>query len=165
MRKSKGRWKRTKLIDNIKYNDWSGTEEECYKSEEYIVAFKKYWAKRNKWYKDEKKNNQPVLYKAERLLYYSRVRSKQKSIDNDLDKNWVLDRIIAGCVKTGLPFIFDSKRLRHPFSPSIDRIDNNKGYIKTNCQLVYWAYNTTKAEFMDDDIYVMAKAYLNKKKT
>ncbi len=161
MRKTKGRWTQTKLISD----EWQGSEEEWYKSEEYKILFKKYWSKYNKHKNRERKANLPILYKAEMLLYFSRVRSKQKNIEHDLDKNWILDRIKKGCVKTGLPFIIDHIKKRHLFAPSIDRIDNSRGYTKDNCQLVYWGYNTTKAEFTDDDVYIMAKAYIEKNDT
>lgn len=41
---------------------------------------------------------------------------------------------------------------RHPESISIDRIDSNKGYLKTNIRFVCWQVNAMKFELTDSQL-------------
>ena len=64
------------------------------------------------------------------------------------------------CEVTGMPFNprFWAAGPKGPWSPSVDRIDPKKGYIKDNCQLVIWMYNAAKQEFSHDDVVLFASA-------
>ena len=94
-----------------------------------------------------------------------RKRAKKKNVDFDLTAKWYRELMSnTQCEQTGLRFKIYKDGRRHPFGPSIHRVDCTKGYIKSNCQLVIWAYNTAKAEFTDEDVYKMAKAYLTNEK-
>lgn len=114
--------------------------------------------------KEKRKNLDPKHIKSKKLLYYSKVRAKQKKLKHNLDLKWIQEQIDKNCAKTKLPFSFDLDRDRNPFAPSIDRKDNNKGYTKDNCQVTIWAYNCGKGDFNEKDLYIMAKAYLVKNK-
>lgn len=50
----------------------------------------------------------------------------------------------------------------NPFAPSIDRINNDLGYTKDNCQMVVWIYNCSKNVFTNEDLYKMCKAFIKK---
>ena len=50
----------------------------------------------------------------------------------------------------------------HPFSPSIDRICNDKGYVKGNIQIVLAIVNTMKMDYTDDILHPVIKAWANK---
>lgn len=39
---------------------------------------------------------------------------------------------------------------RHPYTPTIDKIDPNKGYTKDNCRIVIWWYNLSKSIWNDE---------------
>ena len=47
------------------------------------------------------------------------------------------------------------------FSPSLDRIDNKKGYVKNNVQWISAKANTIKRDATADELYALAK-YLKK---
>ena len=63
------------------------------------------------------------------------------------------------CQRSGIPFSFpDGKSGTRAFTPSLDRIDNSKGYIPGNVQVVLWMYNRAKGRDRDADVLRMAKA-------
>lgn len=104
--------------------------------------------------------------RASRLLRSIRHRcSKVKPpIPCDLDRDWLKRKIQNGtCEATGIEFVLDgdgSDMLRHPFSPSVDRVDPDEGYLKNNCRLVISNYNTGKANWDDETLHKIALAVL-----
>jgi len=80
-----------------------------------------------------------------------RVSRKRKRNDDsgEVDENLfdiVVDKIIEQkgcCVLTGFAFIFE---LNSPFQPSIDRLDNSKGYTKDNIRIVISPVNNSGRE-------------------
>jgi len=109
--------------------------------------------------KYKKKNNFPKL-RSQRLCACAVQRSK--NIDKykyncDLTYQWIQTKIENGfCQITKIPFVLTSSH--HPFAPSLDRIDSNKGYTKDNIQVVILIYNTAKRQFHHDDVMKMAQA-------
>lgn len=64
------------------------------------------------------------------------------------------------CAMTGLAF-FDarsSEGRRKPYAPSIDRIDNSKGYTEDNVRVVLSIVNTAKGDYTDSEFFVMCRA-------
>lgn len=108
------------------------------------------------------KREEPKLFILKKLLYYSRTRAKQKKFDNDLTLEWLENQIKNECPKTGCDFEFDPDKTRNIYSPSIDRIDNSKGYIQENCQVVIWGYNCAKGPYTDEQLYKVLKTLLDK---
>lgn len=93
--------------------------------------------------------------RAKTLLNSARNRA-HKYPEFDLDENFILDKIITGrCEVTGLPFDMSSpsKTSKNPYSPSIDRIDNTKGYTKENTRIVLWQVNLMHGELSDDEFF------------
>ena len=65
------------------------------------------------------------------------------------------------CARTGLPLDLTACDGIKPFGPSLDRIDNARGYEPGNIQLVCYMYNAAKNQFTDADVLQFAKALLN----
>ena len=63
------------------------------------------------------------------------------------------------CSKTGVPLVIAG--VDSPWSPSIDRIDNSKGYIDGNIQIVCVMYNRAKHTASDREVLQFAHALLN----
>lgn len=64
------------------------------------------------------------------------------------------------CSATGLPLAweYDGATRTNPWTPSIDRIDNSKGYLPGNVRVVCGAFNTMRNEYPDDVVFALAKA-------
>lgn len=72
-----------------------------------------------------------------------------------------LDFVVRGiergtCPVTGINFDIDGKykgsRHRSPYSPSLDKIDPDKGYTEENTRIVIWQYNSFKGELADYEV-------------
>lgn len=95
-----------------------------------------------------------ALYRrAYNLLYAARHRAKKKKQPFDLDLTWILERLKGRCEATDLPFELNQQsnnfKGRHICTPSIDKIDPDKGYVKNNCRLVIWWFNAAKGTETD----------------
>ncbi len=97
-----------------------------------------------------------------KVLATLKQRAAKAGLEFDLDAEWIKKQMARGrCARTGLPLKPKMYRpgeagIRHPLSPSWDRIDNDKGYTKSNVQLVCCIYNLTKNDFVERDLNVLA---------
>ena len=79
-------------------------------------------------------------YPVRALIGHARNRARQKKLPFDLCEEDILPAFEAGrCQVTGITFVMDPPR--NPRSPSLDRIDSKKGYVKENVRLVLAAIN------------------------
>ena len=90
----------------------------------------------------------PIRIKAQKMLCKARERSIKKQIEFSLSLDWLINKIDAGfCELTKLPFTLDkASSLHNPFGPSLDRIDNKKGYTVENVRIVLWCVNRSLGE-------------------
>jgi hypothetical protein len=104
------------------------------------------------------------------LLIWVRVRSKRKKLPFDLDFNFLKEmykKQQGRCILTDIPFKFVREN-RYPFSPSIDRIDNAKGYTKDNVRFVVYCMNLALHMFGENIFRYLVNQYVqtaNKKRT
>jgi len=79
------------------------------------------------------------------MLRNSRARAKKKDIPFNLDLSDIV--IPEVCPILGIPMLQTcSQYAAAPNSPSIDRIDNNKGYVKGNVLIVSHRANSLKRD-------------------
>jgi hypothetical protein len=86
------------------------------------------------------------------------VRSCKKSAKRrNIVFNISIEDVLPGvqsknCQLTGIPFNLKppEKKAMNLYAPSIDRIDNNKGYTKDNIRIVLWAVNRAVGEDGDE---------------
>lgn len=98
------------------------------------------------------------------MLKTATRRSAKFDKETDLDIDFILNLLENNsCAVTGLPFDYSSTSDTkcNPFAPSIDRIDSNQGYLKSNVRLVIWQYNLMKGEMSDEDVYLICKEVVN----
>lgn len=99
------------------------------------------------------------------MLRRSKSAAQKKGRTFDLDAEFLASLAKAQhycCAVTRLPFTIDLSRYtkgrRDPFSPSIDRIDNRRGYERDNVRLVWLIVNLGRADFCDIAFLRMAHA-------
>jgi hypothetical protein len=107
----------------------------------------------------------PTYRTAYSLWHACLSRAKSKGLDFDLDVNYLHQTIAKGvCAKTGQTFEIKAKgrnfKDRSPFTPSVDKIDPNKGYTKENVQIVCWWYNLAKSTFTDEEVLKLCKSVI-----
>lgn len=101
-----------------------------------------------------------------RFLSATKSSAKKRGLIFDLTEKWFRERLEKGvCEVTGLPIKpkpYQQGKIgdRGFYSPSIDRIDNNIGYIESNCRMVCWGYNLAKNKFTDRDLIALSLALL-----
>jgi hypothetical protein len=77
----------------------------------------------------------------EYILKGTSSRAKERGIHFDLDINDIVIPEVCPVFKTPLRF---SEIGRESTTPSIDRVDNNLGYTKTNIRIISWRANRLK---------------------
>ncbi|MBX5010836.1 hypothetical protein HJB67_12815 [Rhizobium lentis] len=102
---------------------------------------------------------------ARKMLANANGRSKKKGMDTDLSVEVIIDMMRKQgfrCAVTLLPFDLDWKKTsgakRNAYAPSLDRVDNNKGYTKDNCRVVLAAVNYAMNEWGLDTYITIAEA-------
>lgn len=93
--------------------------------------------------KQSRSQNQPQ----KRLLAYSRARAKAKQLEHNLELSDIV--IPEVCPVLGIPLeprliVGDKTTKALPNAPSLDRVDNSKGYVKGNVQVISFQANALK---------------------
>lgn len=93
-----------------------------------------------------------------------RILKENKNIVFNLSKDWAKRVYTGKCELTNLPFRRAVNRITNPFSPSVDRIKPENGYVPENCRVILMGVNSLKGTGTDDDVYTIAKALLANRK-
>ena len=94
----------------------------------------------NDRYKEQKRNFLIRHYK-EHMLSHAKIRAKKYGLDFDLTVEDL--NIPQICPILEVPLVIGTNR-DYEYSPSLDRIDNSKGYIKGNVQIISKKANSMK---------------------
>lgn len=86
-------------------------------------------------------------------------RSKARASKKGLEFNLTIEDIVIPEVCPYLKIPINTDRM---YSPSLDRIDNNKGYIKGNVEVISWKANIMKSNASPEELVEFAKAILEK---
>jgi hypothetical protein len=92
--------------------------------------------------------------RALRLFYESKYRAKEKGLEFNLSKEDILIPLL--CPVLNIPIRIDNNKLCED-SPSLDRIDNSKGYIKGNVCVISWRANKLKSYGSIEDHKLLSK--------
>lgn len=97
-----------------------------------------------------------VLHPESKLLYHAKERAKKNNLDFNLEKEDI--KIPDICPVLGISLKVNEGKLG-PDSPTIDRIDNSKGYTKENILVVSHKANTIKNNATIDELFKVARFY------
>lgn len=86
----------------------------------------------------------------------ARKRGHTFNVDADYLTNLVIEQNYR-CAVSGLEFEMKLSR-RHPFSASVDRIHNDRGYERGNVRVVCLIVNLARSNFGDDALLRMCNA-------
>lgn len=96
----------------------------------------------------------------EYLLFTSaKRRAKDKCLEFDLELEDII--IPEKCPVFNVDFVF-GKKSAHKYSPTIDRIDNAKGYVKGNIWVISYRANELKRNGTINEIVLLAGGLLDK---
>lgn len=104
-----------------------------------------------------------------RMLVTSAITGKNRAPFRPEHKTAIIQYVthqieLGVCQQTGVPFVLGpppSGMSRHPSAPSIDRIDNSRGYELGNVQTVTAQYNMARGELPVDAFEQWVLAYAN----
>lgn len=143
-------------------------------SREYRKGNEDYLLKRRiKYYENEKTNelknriqrkqDNPLKIRCQYLRAGMRDRARKKNLDYDKDfftVEYLMKRLEENpnceCCKVPLDIGFKEDRKFHDNSPSIDRVDSTKGYIKGNVAILCWRCNKHKQDSTSEELRIIA---------
>lgn len=76
------------------------------------------------------------------IVRRARVRARRKGLPCNISRQDIA--IPATCPVLGIP-IFKAKGVTHPGSPSLDRINNDLGYVRGNVRVISYRANSLKS--------------------
>ena len=95
-----------------------------------------------------------VAYSINLMVSNAKQRSLKKGLMHDLSCEYVRGMLLTNnwrCTQTNVLFEFDGSG-RNPWQPSLDRLDNAKGYVIGNVQVVCLIYNIAKGHWSADTL-------------
>jgi len=113
------------------------------KQKKYVQA----WWKRHPDANTEKCRKWRLAHPDKALLRAARARAKKNGLDFNLEVSDI--QIPETCPILGIPIIstgVSKKGEPSPNAPSLDRIDNSKGYVKGNVWVISWRANSLKSD-------------------
>lgn len=107
-------------------------------------------------YLEDKRNEFLKNYKKQ-ILHRTEARAKVKGLEFNIDEDDIV--IPEICPILEVPIIVGTKG-DYEYSPSIDRIDNSKGYIKGNVQIISKKANSMKNSATTTELITFCKNIL-----
>jgi hypothetical protein len=99
-------------------------------------------------------------YRIRSMFYSTQASAKKRGIPFNLTKLDIANQVDAQtwkCAQTGIQFDLTSNAGQRPFGPTVDRIDNERGYEPGNIQIVCYMYNCAKNRFNHEDVLTFAR--------
>lgn len=111
----------------------------------------------------EEANEHNRKFPERQVVSNAKHRAKKAWLPFDLDayRSEIRHRLTQPCELTGTPFKIGGERDWN--SPSIDRIDPEKGYVYSNIRIILWALNSAFGYWGEDQFEVVARAWLERK--
>lgn len=110
---------------------------------------RKYYSENLEYFKEVNKKRDDKRDPLENIWRAARTRSRKKNLEFDIEfKDLVVPEI---CPILNIP-LFHSKGSLSDNSPSVDRLDNSKGYTKDNIRIISHRANTLKSNMNREQV-------------
>jgi hypothetical protein len=105
----------------------------------------------------------PIKVQTAHMICGARKRAKKKNLEFNINSEYIRSLVVSHCPVFGIPLEWSCHRGEHgnkPLenSPSLDRIDPTKGYIKGNVWIISNKANTTKSNSTHEELKLVTKA-------
>lgn len=103
----------------------------------------------------------PVIRQTGNMTNDAKRRAKKKNLPFDIDKDYIRSIVPSHCPILGMPLEWSAHRGGQgplPNSPSLDRIDPAKGYIKGNVWIISHRANQIKSDASHDELKRVTEA-------
>jgi hypothetical protein len=110
----------------------------------------------------------PVKVITAQLVRDARERARDKCLPFDIDLYYIRSMVgnnaelSSHCPVFGIPLEWSCQRNQgrgpHPYAPSIDRIDPERGYVKGNVWIISYRANTIKSNATHEELKLVTKA-------
>lgn len=87
----------------------------------------------------------------------ARHRAKKKGVPFEITTDYVESILPDECPIFNTPFKYYGNKVAGELSPSLDRIDPAKGYVKDNIVVISNKANTIKSAYKSRDIFIVAQ--------
>ncbi len=144
---------KAKLKANLKYSRTEGGKA-AHKRYAQTQQGKASRSKANQKYRSTFAGRAAVMCATKRLY------CKKHNLPFDLTTGWYMDKLRKGCELTGIAFSYTTDARVQPTSPSVDRINPDRGYLKSNCRMILYAVNMFKGAGTDDQMLYLAQALI-----
>jgi hypothetical protein len=105
----------------------------------------------------------PVMTQTCAMVGDARRRAKLKCLEFNIDREYIRSLVVSHCPVFGIPLEWscrreESRKMPLENSPSLDRIDPTKGYVKGNVWIISNKANMIKNNATHEELKVVAKA-------
>ena len=97
-----------------------------------------------------------------RAVGRARKRSTEQNLNFDITKEYLESILTEKCPIFNTEFVFNGNKVSKNESPSLDKIDPKKGYVKGNVAIISMKANVIKQNASSEDIYKVANWLKNK---
>lgn len=126
-----------------------------YKKEYQKINKKQISIKKKKCYQNNKSKirKKQKIYRSKNLIKILLQKAKERAEKKNIEFNIINEYTIPNlCPIFNVPFVLNAENYRKNYSPSIDRIDNLKGYIDGNIKIISFRANTLKSDATKEEI-------------
>ena len=104
----------------------------------------------------------PIVRQTNSMVRHARSRAKKKNLPFDIDLDYIRSMVPSHCPIFGMPLEWSlrrgSEQVPLPNSPSLDRIDPSKGYVKGNVWIISYRANQIKSNASHDELKRVTEA-------
>lgn len=104
----------------------------------------------------------PVMVQTNYMVKSARKRAKEKNLPFDIDHEYIRSLVVSHCPVFGMPLEWSTYRGKGTGgianSPSLDRIDPTKGYVKGNVWIISNKANSIKNNATHEELKLVTEA-------